>query len=534
MKFFIQSFDFRGIAYRPMTKSMKDKIQELVERRKHLELGGGPEKIDAQHRKGKLTARERIEALLDKGTFTELGLFAKHRCTRLGMDKKELPADGVVTGYGDVEGRTVFLYSQDFTVMGGSVGPVHQKKMADTVAMAFEARVPLIGLYDSAGARLQEGSENITFARVFHQNVRCSGVVPQIAAIMGPAAGGSVYSPALMDFIIMVKRTSFMFITGPATIKAVTQADTNNEDLGGSGVHCRISGVADLEAEDDRDCIAKIKKLLRYLPSNCFESPPRLDPKDDPLRLCPKLEEIVPADRKKVYDVHLVINEIVDRDSFFEIKPDFAKNIVTGFARMDGRVVGIIASQPKVLGGTIDIDASDKGARFIQILDAFNIPVITLMDTPAFLPGINQEHGGIIRHGAKLLFAYSSATVPMVTIILRKAYGGGWSAMGPKELGIDLVFAWPTAECASMGPEGAVEVIWAKEIRSAPDPESARKKFIEEYDRDFSTPYLAAALRVIDDIIHPADTRKRIIQTLGMLKRKDIPRSPGKHRIMPV
>jgi len=513
---------------------IREKIQELSERRVKLEAGGGPAKIEAQHNKGKLTARERIDRLIDPGTFVELGLFAKHRCTRLGMDKRELPADGVVTGYGEIKGRTVFVYSQDFTVMGGSVGPVHQKKMADTAAMAYEARAPLIGLYDSAGARLQEGSENITFARLFYQNARCSGVIPQIAAIMGPSAGGSAYSPALMDFIIMTKRTSFMFITGPAAIKAVTGAETDNAALGGSAVHTRKSGVADLESEDDDDCIEKIKQLISYLPASCFEKPAQTTPGDDPLRLCPKLEEIVPAGRRKVYDVRLVINEIADKGSFFEIKPDYAKNMVIGFARMDGRSIGIIANQPKALGGTIDIDASDKGSRFIQILDAFNIPILTLMDTPAFLPGINQEYGGIIRHGAKMLYAYSAATVPMITIILRKAYGGGWSAMGPKELGIDLVYAWPTAECASMGPEGAAEVIWAKEIQSSPDPAAAKEKFIEEYDRNFANPYLAGALRVIDDVIYPAETRLRIVQALKMLEKKDIPRLPKKHGIMPV
>ncbi|MBC8466905.1 MAG: acyl-CoA carboxylase subunit beta [Deltaproteobacteria bacterium] len=513
---------------------IREKIQELSERRVKLEAGGGPAKIEAQHNKGKLTARERIDRLIDPGTFVELGLFAKHRCTRLGMDKRELPADGVVTGYGEIKGRTVFVYSQDFTVMGGSVGPVHQKKIADTAAMAYEARAPLIGLYDSAGARLQEGSENITFARLFYQNARCSGVIPQIAAIMGPSAGGSAYSPALMDFIIMTKRTSFMFITGPAAIKAVTGAETDNAALGGSAVHTRKSGVADLESEDDDDCIEKIKQLISYLPASCFEKPAQTTPGDDPLRLCPKLEEIVPAGRRKVYDVRLVINEIADKGSFFEIKPDYAKNMVIGFARMDGRSIGIIANQPKALGGTIDIDASDKGSRFIQILDAFNIPILTLMDTPAFLPGINQEYGGIIRHGAKMLYAYSEATVPMITIILRKAYGGGWSAMGPKELGIDLVYAWPTAECASMGPEGAAEVIWAKEIQSSPDPAAAKEKFIEEYDRNFANPYLAGALRVIDDVIYPAETRLRIVQALKMLEKKDIPRLPKKHGIMPV
>lgn len=513
---------------------MKKKIEELKERRTHLELGGGPAKIEDQHKKGKLTARERIEKLLDPGTFVELGLFAKHRCTQFGLDRMELPADGVVTGYGEMNGRTVFVYSQDFTVMGGSCGPVHQKKMAETAVLALNARAPLIGLYDSAGARLQEGSENITFARLFYQNAQCSGTIPQIAAIMGPSAGGSVYSPALMDFIIMVKKTSFMFITGPATIKAVTYKETNNEDLGGSTIHCRKSGVADLEAENDNDCIEKIRIILSYLPSSCFEKPPRIHSHDDPQRLCHRLEEIVPGDRKKVYDIRRVVNEVVDQDSFFEIKSDFARNMVVGFARMDGQAVGIVANQPQVLGGTIDIDASDKGARFIQILDAFNIPIITLMDTPAFLPGIHQEHGGIIRHGAKMLYAYSEATVPMVTVILRKAYGGGWAAMAPKELGVDQVFAWPTAECASMGPEGAAEVIWAKEIRNASDPGAARKKFIEEYDKHFANPYLAAALRLIDDVIYPAETRLKIIQALRMLEKKSKPPSFRKHGIMPV
>jgi len=513
---------------------MTDKIQELQERRAGLELGGGAAKIEAQHKKGKLTARERIQKLLDPDTFVELGLFAYHRCNRLGMDKKKLPADGVVTGYGEIQGQAVFIYSQDFTVMGGAAGPVHQKKMADLAAMAYEKKVPLIGLYDSAGARLQEGSENITFARIFYQNARCSGVIPQIAAIMGPSAGGSVYSPALMDFILMTKKTSFMFITGPAAIKAVTGAETSPEALGGSKIHCRKSGVADLEVENDDDCLETIKALLSYFPPNCFEKPARIATTDDPRRRCPGLLEIVPAEKKKVYDVRRVIQEIVDDEQFLEIKPDYASNLVIGLARMDGRSIGIIANQSKFLGGSIDINASDKGARFIQTLDAFNIPIVTLMDTTAFLPGIDQEHGGIIRHGAKMLYAYSEATVPMITIILRKAYGGGWSAMGPKELGIDLVYAWPTAECASMGPEGAAEVIWAKEIAGATDPAAARQKFIAEYEKNYATPYLAAGLRVIDDIIDPAETRIKTIQALKMLDKKSIPRSPRKHGIMPV
>jgi acetyl-CoA carboxylase carboxyltransferase component len=513
---------------------MKDKVQELIERRSGLELGGGSAKIEAQHKKGKLAARERIQKLLDPDTFVEVGLFAHHRCNRLGMDKKELPSDGVVTGYGEIQGQTVFIYSQDFTVMGGSAGPVHQKKMADLAAMAYEKKVPLIGLYDSAGARLQEGSENITFARIFYQNARCSGVIPQIAAIMGPSAGGSAYSPALMDFILMTKKTSFMFITGPAAIKAVTGAETSHDELGGSTVHCRKSGVADLEADNDDDCLETIKALLAYFPPNCFEKPPRIATADDPKRRCPGLLEIVPAEQKRVYDVRRVIQEIVDDERFLEIKPDYAPNLVIGLARMDGRSIGIIANQSKFLGGSLDINASDKGARFIQILDAFNIPIVTLMDTTAFLPGIDQEHGGIIRHGAKMLYAYSEATVPMITIILRKAYGGGWSAMGPKELGIDLVYAWPTAECASMGPEGAAEVIWAKEIAGATDPAAARQKFIAEYEKNYATPYLAAGLRVIDDIIDPAETRIKTIQALKMLDKKSIARSPRKHGIMPV
>jgi acetyl-CoA carboxylase carboxyltransferase component len=517
-----------------MVNLMKEKVQELKERRVQLEMGGGPDKIEAQHKKGKLAARERIQKLLDQGTFVELGLFATHRCNRLGMDKKELAADGVVTGYGEIQHQPVCIYSQDFTVMGGSAGPVHQKKIADLAAMAYEKKVPLIGLYDSAGARLQEGSENITFARIFYQNAKCSGVIPQIAAIMGPSAGGSVYSPALMDFILMTKKTSFMFITGPAAIRAVTGAETDHDALGGSAVHCSKSGVADLEADNDEHCLEMVKELLSYFPSNCFEKPARIETGDDARRLCPRLLEIVPAEKKKVYDVRQVIHEIVDAGRFFEIKPDYARNLVIGFARMDGGSVGIIANQSKFLGGSIDINAADKGARFIQILDAFNIPIVTLMDTTAFLPGIDQEHGGIIRHGAKMLYTYSQATVPMVTIILRKAYGGGWSAMGPKELGIDLVYAWPTAECASMGPEGAAEVIWAKEIASASDPEAARRKFIAEYEKNYATPYLAAGLRVIDDVIDPAETRIIINQALKMLAKKDLPRPPRKHGIMPV
>lgn len=512
----------------------KSKIKALQEERARLESGGGKSKIVAQHDKGKLTARERIEKLLDANSFVEHGLFAKHRCKQLGMEERELPADAVITGFGSVNGRSVFVFAQDFTVMAGSAGPVHQKKIAAIAQAAYKSKTPLIGLYDSAGARLQEGSENITFSRIFYQNARCSGVIPQIAAIMGPAAGGSSYSPALMDFIIMSKKKSYMFITGPPAIKAYTGEEISSEELGGSSIHCRKSGGADLEVESDEECIEMIKKLLSYLPSSCLESPPQIHPKDDPERLCPKLEEIIPEDREQPYDIHSIIEEIIDQGSFNEIKPDFARNTVIGFARMNGRSVGIVANQPETLAGNLDIDGSDKISRFIRFLDAFNIPIITLTDTPGFLPGVQQEHNGVIRHGAKVLYAYSEASVPMITILLRKAYGGAWAAMGPKELGVDIVYAWPFAECASMPPEAAVEVIWGREIQNSPDPEAARGKYLEEYDRNFANPYLAAALLLIDDVIAPAETRKKIIQDLQMLEKKESISSPRKHGIMPV
>jgi len=490
----------------------KKKVKTLQEERARLESGGGETRIEAQHGKGKLTARERIEKLLDAETFVEHGLFAKHRSKQLGMEKRELPADAVITGFGNVNGRCVFIFAQDFTVMAGSAGPVHQKKIADIAQAAYKAKAPLIGLYDSAGARLQEGSENITFSRIFYQNARCSGVIPQIAAIMGPAAGGSSYSPALMDIIIMSKEKSYMFITGPPAIKAYTGDEISSEELGGSAIHCQKSGGADLEVESDEECIEMI----------------------NPERLCPKLETLIPNDRNQPYDIHFIIEEIIDQGSFNEIKPDYARNAVIGFARLNGRSVGIVANQPETLDGNLDIDSSDKISRFIRFLDAFNIPIITLTDTPGFLPGVQQEHNGVIRHGAKVLYAYSEASVPMITILLRRAYGGAWAAMGPKELGVDIVYAWPFAECASMPPEAAVEVIWGKEIQNSPDPEAARRKYFEEYDKNFANPYLAAALRVIDDVISPAETRRKIIRGLQMLEKKEKISSPRKHGIMPV
>jgi len=512
----------------------KKKVKTLQEERARLESGGGETRIEAQHGKGKLTARERIEKLLDAETFVEHGLFAKHRSKQLGMEKRELPADAVITGFGNVNGRCVFIFAQDFTVMAGSAGPVHQKKIAGIAQAAYKAKAPLIGLYDSAGARLQEGSENITFSRIFYQNARCSGVIPQIAAIMGPAAGGSSYSPALMDIIIMSKEKSYMFITGPPAIKAYTGDEISSEELGGSAIHCQKSGGADLEVESDEECIEMIKKLLEYLPSSCLESPPQIQSKDDPERLCPKLETLIPNDRNQPYDIHFIIEEIIDQGSFNEIKPDYARNAVIGFARLNGRSVGIVANQPETLDGNLDIDSSDKISRFTRFLDAFNIPIITLTDTPGFLPGVQQEHNGVIRHGAKVLYAYSEASVPMITILLRRAYGGAWAAMGPKELGVDIVYAWPFAECASMPPEAAVEVIWGKEIQNSPEPEAARRKYFEEYDKNFANPYLAAALRVIDDVISPAETRRKIIRGLQMLEKKERISSPRKHGIMPV
>jgi len=503
-------------------------------RRKALE-GGGEERIKKQHEKGKLTARERLEKLLDEGSFVEIGMFAESRATEFGMDKKRYPGDGVVTGYGTINGRLVFVYAQDFTVLGGSLGEMHAEKICRIMDLAMENGAPVIGLNDSGGARIQEGVDSLKgYGEIFFRNTIASGVIPQIAVIMGPCAGGAVYSPAIMDFTIMVDRSSYMFITGPQVIKAVTGEDINFEGLGGAMVHNEKSGNAHLIARNEDEAIEFIKLLLSYIPSNNMEDPPVINTGDPPDRMDYSLDKIIPEDPKKSYDVKDVISKVVDRGTFFELQPYFAPNIVIGFARLNGKSVGIVANQPRVLAGVLDINASDKAARFVRFCDAFNIPLITFVDVPGYLPGVAQEHDGIIRHGAKLLYAYSEATVPKITVILRKAYGGAYIAMSSKHLRADMVYAWPTAEIAVMGPEGAVNIVFRREIKEAEDPEKKRLELIKEYRDKFANPYVAAARLYIDDVIYPHETRPKIIQALEMLQNKREDRPMKKHGNMPV
>ncbi|AEH24274.1 methylmalonyl-coadecarboxylase, subunit alpha [Pyrococcus yayanosii CH1] len=520
---------------------MEEKVKELYERKKKIMEMGGEEAIKKQHEKGKLTARERIELLLDPGSFVEIGMFVKHRATEFGMDKRELPADGVITGYGTIDGRLVFVYSQDFTVMGGSLGEMHAMKIKRIMELALEAGAPVIGLNDSGGARIQEGVDSLKgYGEIFKMNTILSGVVPQITAIMGPCAGGAVYSPAIGDFILMVDNPStFMFITGPQVVKAVTGVDVTPVQLGGAMVHAQRSGQAHLVGKNDEEVLALIRRLLSYLPSNNMEKPPRVKTSDSPFRRTENLYNIVPDDPNKGYDVRQVIYEIVDRDEdgnpdFLELQPYFAPNAVIGFGRMNGQTVGIVANNPIHLAGVLDIDSSDKIARFVRFCDAFNIPIVTLVDVPGYLPGVDQESRGIIRHGAKVLYAYAEATVPMVTVILRKAYGGAYLAMGSKHLGADFVFAWPTAEIAVMGPEGAANIIFRKEIAKAENPEEFRKQKIKEYREKFANPYVAAARGYIDDVIDPAETRAKIILALEALEGKRVKLPPKKHGNIPL
>ncbi|NPA74467.1 MAG: methylmalonyl-CoA carboxyltransferase [Euryarchaeota archaeon] len=507
----------------------------LDEKREQAMKGGGEARIEKQHEKGKLTARERIEKLLDPGTFVELGMFAESRATDFGMDKKRIPGDGVVTGYGTIDGRLVFVYAQDFTVLGGSLGEMHAQKICQVLDLAMKNGAPVIGLNDSGGARIQEGVDSLKgYGEIFFRNTIASGVIPQIAMIMGPCAGGAVYSPAIMDFVLMVNGTSHMFITGPQVIKAVTGEDVDFESLGGAMVHNEKSGNAHLYAENEEEAIELVKILLSYLPSNNVEDPPEMPTGDPPDREDYDLDRIVPEDPKKSYNVKDVINSIVDEGTFLEIHPYFAQNIVVGFARMDGKTVGIVANQPAVFAGVLDINASDKAARFIRFCDAFNIPIITLVDVPGYMPGVEQEHGGIIRHGAKLLYAYSEATVPKITVIMRKAYGGAYIGMGSKHLRTDVVYAWPTAEIAVMGPDGAVNIVFRKEIKNAEDPEKRRKELIEEYRAKFANPYVAASRLYVDEVIHPHETRPRIIQALHMLENKREERPEKKHGNIPL
>lgn len=479
-----------------------DKLTELQYRRSKIENGGGEAKIKKQHDSGKMTARERISALMDEGSFVEVDAFVSHRCTEFGMDAVEVPGEGVVTGYGTVDGRLVFVYSQDFTVIGGSLGEMHAKKICKVMDMAAKMGAPIIGMNDSGGARIQEGLDALSgFGEIFYRNTVNSGVIPQISVIMGPCAGGAVYSPAITDFIFMVDKTSKMFITGPQVIQSVTGEEVSAEELGGSGVHASKSGVCHFTAPDDAECIEKIKKLLSYLPSNNLEQAPYEETNDDINRLSEKLTEIVPDEPNRAYDVKEVIAEIVDNGEFFEIQEQFATNIVIGYARMNGETVGIVANQPKVKAGSLDCDSSDKAARFVRTCDSFNIPIVTLTDTPGYFPGVDQEHGGIIRHGAKLLYAYSEATVPKVNVILRKAYGGAYIAMSSKHLDTDVVMAWPTAEIAVMGPEGAANIIFKNDIKESDDPIAERAAKIHLTWNDKAEGQALAAEKVLWDFV---------------------------------
>lgn len=518
--------------------SIEQKIAELLRKREQARLGGGPERIKQQHEKGKLTARERLEILLDEGSFEEFDMFVSHRCYDFGMEKQQYLSDGVVTGYGTIDGRLVFVYSQDFTVFGGSLSETFANKICKIMDHAMRVGAPIIGINDSGGARIQEGVRSLGgYANIFQRNIMASGVVPQISAVFGPCAGGAVYSPALTDFIIMSKRNSYMFVTGPKVVKTVTGEVVNEEELGGALVHSTKSGVAHLVAETEEEGLLLIRKLLSYLPQNNLEDPPVV-PCDDPIdRLEDSLNYIIPDNPNKPYNVKDVIHAVVDNNEFLEIQPFFAQNIVIGFARMNGQSVGIVANQPNYLAGVLDIEASRKAARFVRFCDAFNIPIITFVDVPGFMPGTAQEYGGIILHGAKLLYAYGEATVPKITITLRKSYGGAHDVMGSKQLRADINYAWPTAEIAVMGAKGAIEILEGKKIRSIEDPEERARYIAEkekEYMEKFASPYQAAKYGFIDDIIEPRNTRFRIIRALQALATKKDTNPPKKHDNLPL
>lgn len=510
-------------------------LKELEERRREALLGGGADKQKKRKEKGILNARERLLRLFDENTFQEFGMHAQHSCYSFGMKDKRLPADGVVTGTGFVHGRPVAAYAHDFTVGGGALGRIHAKKVCDLIDYAMQGGMPVVGINDSGGARIQEGVDSLSgYGQIFHRNVQCSGLVPQIAIIAGPCAGGAAYSPALTDFLIMTKEHSNMFICGPGVIKSATGETAELSQFATADAHASVSGNIHMIAEDDAHAMELAQHLLSYLPLNNLDDPPH-EPTDE-LSLEPlaKLNEIIPGDSKTSFDVHEVIDTMVDENSFMEIMPDFAKNLVVGFARIDGVVVGVVANQPKVKAGCLDIDASDKGARFVRVCNIYQVPLITLVDVPGFFPGLAQERGGIIRHGAKMLFAYSSATVPKITVIMRKAYGGAYLAMCSSDLGADLVYAWPTAEIAVMGADGAVEVIFGKQIKEADDPDAKRKELIENYRETFASPYQAAANALITDVIEPAQTRGTVSLGLRSLLSKRETRPPKKHGNIPL
>lgn len=515
--------------------AVEEKIAELRSKREKARLGGGEKRIKSQHDKGKLTARERIETLVDADSFEEFDMFVEHQSHDFGMEKKKFPGDGVVTGCGTIQGRIVYIFAQDFTVTGGSLSKTHAEKICKVMDMAVKMGAPVIGLNDSGGARVQEGVDALSgYASIFYRNVKASGVVPQISAIMGPCAGGAVYSPAITDFIFMNNQTSYMFVTGPKVVKTVLNEEITTEALGGPEVHSRKSGVAHFISDSEEETILLIRNLISYLPSNNMEEPPRINSSDPIDRRCEELLSIMPENPNKPYDMLEIIESITDDHEFLEVARNYAQNIIVGFGRFNGHTVGMIANQPKVLAGVLDINASAKAARFIRFCDAFNIPLVVLEDVPGYLPGSNQEHNGIIKHGAKILYAFAEATVPRITIILRKAYGGAYCVMNSREMGADLVYAWPTAEIAVMGPQGAVEIVFRKEVAASDDPKEMAKKKEQEYRDKFANPYVAASKGYIDDVIEPSQTRFRIIRAMEMLASKRDNNPPKKHGNIPL
>lgn len=514
---------------------MSDRIQELRKRNEQAEKGGGKARIEKQHKEGKLTARERIALLLDEGSFIETDRFVQHRSLDFGMQDQKIPGDGFVTGYGRIDSRLVFVFAQDFTVFGGSLSETNAAKVVKIMEMAMRTGAPLIGLNDSGGARIQEGVVSLGgYADIFLRNTLASGVVPQISAIMGPCAGGAVYSPAITDFIFMVQDSSYMFITGPDVIKTVTHEEVSKEELGGAMTHNAVSGVAHFAAKDDQSCLSMIRDLMTYLPSNNAEDPPFVESSDDAARTEDALNAMIPEDPNLPYDIKDVIRLVVDEGTFFEVHRHFALNIVVGFARLGGRTIGIVANQPAHLAGTLDINASVKGARFVRFCDAFNIPLVVFEDVPGFLPGTDQEYNGIIKHGAKLLYAFAEATVPKLTVITRKSYGGAYCVMASKHIRTDFNFAYPTAEIAVMGPEGAVNIVYRRELAASPDADALRKQMIEEYRNKFANPYIAAERGFIDEVLEPRLTRPRLIAALAALENKRDKNPPKKHGNIPL
>ena len=518
-----------------MDHPLKERLAQLDERKQQAYNAGSERSVERQHAKGKMTARERIEMLVDPGSFVELDLLARHRAQGMGLENDRPYTDGVVTGWATVDGRKIILFSQDFTVFGGALGEVFAEKITKVMDLAASVGVPVVGLNDSGGARIQEGVVSLaSYGEIFFRNVKNSGVVPQISVIMGPCAGGAVYSPAMTDFVFMVDQTSHMFITGPDVVKTVTGEDVTLEELGGASTHASKSGVATYVSPDEKSCLEDVRYLLSFLPSNNLEEAPRVDTGDDPQRRCEALADLMPDSPNRPYDMKRVIREVVDDGDYFEYFPKWAANITCGFARIDGYTIGVVGNQPLVMAGVLDIDSSEKAARFVRTCDAFNIPLVTFVDVPGFMPGTDQEYGGIIRHGAKLLYAYCEATVPRISIITRKAYGGAYVVMDSKSIGSDLCFAWPTAELAVMGPQGAVGIVYKRELDAAPDPVARRAELVEEYTERYANPYIAAERGYVDDVIDPADTRKMLSRGLSILrtKREELPKR--KHGNVPL